>query len=180
MIHIAGRARQSFVLHCPLEAAWQWFNTPVEYFSLLPHIRVVKSYSPRRFRLLYEATELGLYRVRLFCDLAVQADARRRLLGIRPFSSPDGPVPPRSGLRTITSQGVFRSTTAFRADGGNTIIEYDLAIEARFRKPAILAPVPDSVAGEMAAPVVSWHVQEITAEFIRRVRHRVARVAASA
>jgi hypothetical protein len=169
LINIAGAARQSFAVPCDLAQAWRFFSLPENYLPLLPHIHLVKSFSPRRLRLMYSATEIGLYRVQIFCDLAIQADRRHNMLRIRPDPVRSQPGEPRPGWSGIVGHGDFVSTTTFHAAGRRTLIDYELSLAARLRKPALLSVIPDSVAEGVADPITAWRIKEIAREFTQRV-----------
>ncbi len=134
MIRIAGSVHRSFLFPADLPTACAYFGDFNHIARYLPHIGLVKAYAPNHFRMLYHTTELGVYRVRIYCDLEARFDEKKHVLRVAPL---DGhpPVKSRVTINSLTSQGTYTSESVFRAGGGRTRVDYHLVLKARLPKP---------------------------------------------
>ena len=69
MIQLAGSAHRSYLFPADLPAAFAYHCELARSMRFLPHISIAERYAPDQFRLLYSAID-GLYRVKIFCDVA--------------------------------------------------------------------------------------------------------------
>jgi hypothetical protein len=136
-------------------------------FNYLPHIQPVAQYGPNQFRALYHTIELGLYRVRIYCDLQVHFDAATQTLHVMPLPGLK-PVKPVVTVSSLTAQGYFTSQSIFRAYGRSTHIDYQLQLYASLPKPFGLKLIPDGVMNQIAASITDWRIREIAEGFIEQ------------
>lgn len=167
MIRIACSVRRSFIFPADLPTACAYFGDVARAIGRLPHIRLVNTYAPNHFRLLYHASELGIYRIRLYCDVQAQFDAKRRILRVTPLNG-HLPVKARVTLNSLTAQGTYASETVFQAAGDHTRVDYHLSLRATVPKMLGLKLVPDSVLERIAHTTAMWRIHEIADGLIER------------
>jgi hypothetical protein len=167
MIHIAGSIHRSFVFPAELPLAFAYYGDLERVLSYLPHIVVVRAYAYDRFRVLYSSVELGVYRVRIFCDVQAHLDAKARRLLIEPFDARE-PVAASAGPKFTTGQGTYSSQSSFADLGDQTRITYQLQLDAELPVPDGLHIMPGSVMNRLARNVTQRRVREIAQGFIER------------
>jgi len=167
VIDIAGATQRSFIFPADLPTARAYFGDFKRILQYLPHISLVKAYAPDRFRVLYNTTEMGLYRVRLYCDLGAGFDERDLVLHMAPLTG-ISPVKPKATLNSFTAQGYYASRSIFHAEGEHTRIEYRLALKAKLAKPLGLNFVPDAILERVAFNITQRRIHEIAEGFIDR------------
>ena len=165
MITIAGAARRSYTFPAPIDAAFR-FNADVDrMLGLLPHIAVVDAPSLAARRLCYEATESGLYLVRIHCTVLAEIDERARRIRIRPA---DDPAPDHAGFRTMSGRGRYDSAIDFHASGDTTRIDYEVKLAAKLPVAASLRPIPTVLLARSARRIFHARLDEILDGFVRR------------
>jgi hypothetical protein len=167
MIRIACSVRRSFIFPADLPTACAYVGDVARAIGRLPHIRLVNTYAPNHFRLLYHASELGIYRIRLYCDVQAQFDAKRRILRVTPLNG-HLPVKARVTLNSLTAQGTYASESVFQAAGDHTRVDYHLSLRATVPKMLGLKLVPDSVLERIAHTTAMWRIHEIADGLIER------------
>jgi hypothetical protein len=167
MIRIAGSVRRSFLFPADLPAACAYFGDFNRIAGYLPHIGLVKAYAPTHFRMLYHTTELGVYRVRIYCDLEARFDEKKHILYVAPLNGRP-PVKSRVTINSLTAQGMYMSESAFRAAGGHTRVDYHLVLKARLPKPLGLKLIPDGILERIAHNITMWRIHEIADGFVER------------
>ena len=167
MIRIAGAAQRSFTFPADLLTTRTYFRDFKRILGTLPHIRLLWAYGPDRFRLLYGATELGMYRVRILCDVQATFDEAKNQLTVTSLSGIP-PVAPRASVHSLAAQGYYASASTFHPAGDCTRIEYKLQLRAHLPKPLGLKLVPDAIVEQIARNITQWRIQEIADGFIER------------
>lgn len=167
MISLQGAVHRSFTFPAALPAACAYFGDFRRVLTHLPHIRLVKTHAPDQFRVLYRTVELGLYDVRIYCDLAVDFDRERGILRVTPADGP-APVKPRVTLTSLTAQGAYQSTSTFQAAGDATQVDYRLELRARLPKPFGLNLISNRTVERITHSIVMWRIEEIADGFIDR------------
>lgn len=165
MIAIAGSARRSYTFPAPLDVAFR-FNADLDaMLGLLPHIEVVAATVPATRRLCYLATESGVYRVRIYCTVIPEIDARTHRIHIRPT---DDPAHAHAGFRSMSGGGRYESTIRFQAHGEATRIDYELRLGAELPVPVALRLIPAAVIDVRAGRVFRARLDEILDGFVQR------------
>jgi hypothetical protein len=167
MMQVTGSTQRSFVFPTELPTAFAYFSDLDRILTYLPHICVVRAYRFNQFRMLYSTIELGVYHIRIFCDLQARLDEKERALSIIPLNG----VPPaktEKGVKSATTQGVFSSQSVFYADGGETTVEYSLELRAELPTPGGLRFMPRSVVNHIAHSITQSRISEIANGFIER------------
>jgi hypothetical protein len=167
MIKIAGSVHRSFTFPAELPLAFTYYSDLGRILTYLPHISLVRAYAYNQFRMLYNTTELGTYRIRIFCDLQAQLDGKGHALLIKPLDIAP-PVEPEAGLRSSMAQGFYSSRSVFRDKGDKTRVEYNLRLWANLPTPLGLRFMPGSVIGRIANNITNWRMREIADGFIER------------
>ncbi len=167
MIRITGTTRQTFNFPADVGAASTFYRDFGRILHYLPHIQLVKAYGPDQFRVMYHTFELGVYRVRLICDLQVQYDEAAQTLHVLPLRG-KAPVRSDATVHSLTAQGYFTSQSIFRARSDHSVVDYQLGLEARLLKPFGLMLMPDKVIQQIASNIVDWRIHEIAGGFIKR------------
>ncbi len=169
MIEIAGSARRTFLFPADVPTAFAYYSDTSRILSYLPHICVARAYGYDQFRLLYSTAELGIYRIRIFCDLHAKLDAKSgwHAIYISPLQD-ISPVKAEAGLNSSTAQGYYTSTSIFRAEGDRTRINFSMTLEARLPPPRALRFVPVGVVNGIARSITRSRIREIASGFIQR------------
>jgi hypothetical protein len=118
--------------------------------------------------MLYNTTELGIYRVNIFCDVQMGVDPVRNRLLIQPLHNGYSPTKSSFGLYSLTGQGYYSSESIFSADGDQTAIDYKLYIHANLPVPLALRPMPEKVISKIANEITHWRMREIADGFMQR------------
>jgi len=167
VITLDGSTQRQFTFPGDLQAATDYYRDFDTILGLLPHITLVHKYAPNQYRALYHTTELGVYRVKIYCDLQVRYNAVTRTLEVNPL--PGRPLIKQSvTVQALTAQGLFSSRSIFQADGSHTRIDYALQIGARLPKPFGLGLIPDGVMSHIANSIAEWRIHEIAEGFIAK------------
>ncbi len=167
MITLDGFAQRQFAFPDTLAAATHYYRDFDMIFGLLPHIALIDKYSDDCYRALYHTIELGVYRVKIYCDLQVHFDEANQLLHVTPLIGPT-PVKPLVSIQALVAQGQFTSLSAFVAHGEETRVDYRLKLTAQLPKPLGLSLVPDGVMNQIAHSIAEWRIHEIANGFINR------------
>jgi hypothetical protein len=167
MITIAGTTHQTFNFPADVAAASYFYRDFSRILRYLPHIHLVKAYSPDQFRVMYHTMELGVYRVRIYCDLQVRFDEDRQTLHVAPLFN-KLPVKSEATVHSLTAQGYFTSQSIFRPRSDHAVVDYQLSLEARLPKPFGLMLMPDKVIEQIASNITDWRIHEIAGGFIKR------------
>jgi hypothetical protein len=165
MIQLAGSAHRSYLFPADLPAAFAYHCDLARSMRFLPHISIVERYAPDQLRLLYSATESGMYRVRIFCDVLITADRSNYRLRIGPLTG-HASVKNEVRLNAMTCQGHYDSEIAFSAAGQQTQIEYRLNLRASLPTPVTLRLIPTALINGAAHNILHLRVAEIMSSFI--------------
>lgn len=167
MIRIAGGVRRAFEFPGNLAAARAYFGDFERVAGLLPHIQLVRAHGPGQYRVLYRTTEMGLYDVRIYCDLQARLEDHPPALRVTPITA-GPPVKPRVTLTSLTALGRYQSLSTFHAAGAHTRVEYRLDLHATLPKPLGLSLISDRHLEQIAHHIVAGRIHEIADGFIRR------------
>ena len=168
MIKVVGSTSLTFEFPAELPLAFEYYSDFSRVLHYLPHISIIKKLSADQYRMLYKTTELGIYRVKIFCDLQVTCDRDTNTLSIGPPNSSVKPVKPRAGLYSLTGQGCYSSQTIFHAAGNLTKIDYSLNLHSELPVPLGLRLMPESLINNIAGSITNWRTQEIAKGFIEK------------
>jgi hypothetical protein len=167
MIKIAGSHQLSFAFPAELPIAFTYYSDLGRVLTYLPHIFLVQAYQYDQYRMLYSTVELGMYHIRIFCDLQSQLDEKERTLIISPLSKPTA-VKPMTGVRSSTTQGFYSSRSLFHEANGETVIEFGMKLWADLPTPRGLRLMPSYVVNRIAHNITRWRIREIAEGFIER------------
>ncbi len=167
MITLNGSTQRQFVFPDTLAVATRYYRDFDAIFDLLPHISLVQKYGPNRFRALYHTIELGVYRVKIYCDLQMHFDEASQTLNVSPLLGPT-PVRQSVSVQALVAQGQFTSQSVFVARGDETRVDYRLRIAAALPKPIGLSLVPDAAMNQVTHSIADWRIHEIAGGFIDR------------
>ena len=166
MINVAGSTSLTFDFPAELPIAFKYYSDFSRVLHYLPHISFVKVHSDDQYRMLYKTTELGIYRVKVFCDLQVKSDRYTNTLSIAPLNSSVKPIRSRAGLYSLTGQGYYSSQTIFHAAGQQTKIDYSLKLHSDLPVPIGLRLMPETLINNIAGSITNWRTREIAEGFI--------------
>lgn len=167
MIKISGTTHQTFNFPADVTTASDFYRDFSCILRYLPHIHLIKAYGPDQFRVMYHTMELGMYRVRVYCDLQVRYDEATQTLHVAPLLN-KLPVKPEATVHSLTAQGYFTSQSVFQPRNEHSLVDYQLSLEARLPKPFGLMLIPDRVIEQIASNITEWRIHEIAGGFIRR------------
>jgi len=167
VIKIAGTTHQTFSFPADIATVSNFYRDFSRILPYLPHIQLVRAYGPDQFRVMYHTLELGVYRVRIYCDLQVRYDAATQTLHVAPLLNKP-PVRSEATVQSLTAQGYFTSRSVFRPHREHSLVGYQLGLEARLPKPLGLTLMPDRVIEQIASNITEWRIHEIAGGFITR------------
>ena len=168
MIKISASYHRTFIFPARLEACFSYYSSFNQTLSFLPHISIVRSYSSNKFRVLYNTTELGIYRVNILCDVQMDVDPAGNRLIIQPFYNGITPAKSSFGLYSLTGQGYYASESAFSANDAQTAIDFILHMHSNLPVPLALRPMPEKVLSKVANDITRWRMREIADGFMQR------------
>lgn len=164
-VEIDGATRRSYLFPATLHRAFAYYSELDTLLNCLPHISVVKKYSETGFRLLYSTMELGVYSIRIVCDLEAALDAQTHLLRISPLKGTNQ-IELIFSLRSIQAQGFYSSESKFIPFGDYTHIDYSLCIQASLPAPLATLYMPPAMQNSIASSITTWRIGEIAEGFI--------------
>ncbi len=167
MIKIAGTTRQTFSFPADVTTVSTFYRDFSSILHYLPHIQLVRAYGPDQFRVMYHTLELGVYRVRIYCDLQVRYDEATQTLHVAPLLNKPS-VRSKATVHSLTAQGYFTSRSIFRSRREHSLVDYQLSLEAWLPKPFGLMLMPDGVIEQIASNITEWRIREIAGGFIAR------------
>lgn len=167
MIDIAGSTHRAYLFPSARPAAYEFYSDFGRVVSHLALISLQQPYGQDRYRLLYHSIELGVYRVRILCDVHVRLDRAAWTLRVEPWVAPV-PVVPEAGMALTQGQGLFASESIFHDEGDHTRVEYRLSLGARLPVPIGLRLVPHALLDGIAHSITTRRMQDITDRFIAR------------
>jgi hypothetical protein len=165
-VDFAGSARRSFRFPAPPAEAFAFHADVARAIGFLAHIEIASCGGEDRFHLVYAATEAGLYRVRIHCDVLAHADPQALALRIRPIE-PGAPVRFEAGLNSMTGAGRYASDVVFVPDGQGTRVDCSLSLAATLPVARSLRLLPRTIVAAGARRIVSRRIDEILERFSR-------------
>lgn len=165
MIEVAGAVQRSFIFPASRPAAFAFYGDFSRIIGHLSHISLTRTYEDGRFRVLYDSTELGLYHIRIYCDAQVEPDQKKWVLRVKPLEGKP-PIKPQAGLNSSKAQGLYSSESVFHDEGGHTLIDYKLKLNAQLPPPLALKLVPGKILDEIAWNITHWRIHQIADSFI--------------
>lgn len=167
-IEINGDVSRSFLFPADASTALAFYSNLECMLDWLPHISLVQRYGENQFRMLFHSTELGIYQVRIFCDLEAEPDFAAQVLSVRPLDGKAKMIP-RADLHSLSAQGLYASESHFRADGDQTHVHYHLKLQASLPIPLAARFIfPKRVAEFIAHSIMVHRMNEIAEGFIER------------
>lgn len=165
VIQLAGSAQRTYLFPAVRARAFGYYCDLARTMQFLPHISIVEQYAPDQLRVLYTATESGLYRVRIYCDVRITIDQAHHRLQLGPLA---GHPPVKNDLRlnAMTCQGQYASETVFLDAGSRTQIDYRLNLQASMPRPLTLRLIPPGLLAGAAHAIMDVRIAEITGSFI--------------
>jgi len=165
MIKITGETHRSFIFPAELPTAFEYYSDLNRTFSILPHISILQQYDEGQFRMLFSTTELGIYRVRLICDLQAEIDQDHWIVRFLPLAEAPH-VKNKAGISSLSGKGYYSSISLFRPQENHTQIDYKLRLHANLPVPFGLRFMPTNIINDIAARITQWRINEIAETFI--------------
>ena len=169
MIKVASSTRRTFAFPADLPTAFAYYSDVGRILTYLPHISLVQAYAYDQFRMLYSTVELGVYHIRIFCDLRPTLDVNgaRRAIHINPLRDMT-PVPSKASFSASVAQGYYSSSSVFHDAGKKTHVEFSMTLKAKLPTPLGLRMMPASVVDGIAGNITNARIHEIAGGFIQR------------
>jgi hypothetical protein len=165
MIRLAGTAKRSFLFPGTIQEAMGHYALMEDLFKYLPNITLTKAYSKTQFRVLFHSTELGIYKILLYCDLEVTIDTVNNMITVGILNGKK-PIKPKAGMHSSLGMAQFVSKSQFVPDGNYTRIYYHLDIKGKLPKPLAFSLVPDNITNYIAESIANRRIFEIADGFI--------------
>lgn len=166
-IRIDGSVQRSFLFPAELETAINFYQNYPKIFRYLTHIHIDKIFSESQFRLKYETVELGLYRVKIFCQIQAEVIPDENRLEIQTINFAEK-TPPANGIYSATSGGEFSSISQFERYRHQTIVHYQISLRADLPTPYGLKLIPEATRNRLSAGITRYRMQEIAGTFIKQ------------
>lgn len=166
MVNISAEYQCFFDFPAEISIAFDYYRETPQVFRYLPHIQIVKTHSPNKYRVMYLARELRLYRVRVYCDLEAIADENKKYLRIKPINNGIQSVASSVGISSLKGYGSYSSTSQFEDHGNWTRIDFRLKLSSRLPVPIGLRAIPKNTIQDLANKITQRRVQEIANRFI--------------
>jgi hypothetical protein len=167
MVTISGSVQRTYLFPAPLASAFDYFADMSRTLHFLPHISVMQFYGANQFRMQYATTELGIYRVRIICDLETELDYESQRLHIFPLAGAQ-PISSEAGMYSLTGQGYYASESIFHPHGDQTLLDFRMRLHARLPRPLALRFMPGTVLDAIARNIAQRRIQEIAEGFVER------------
>jgi hypothetical protein len=179
MITVAGSTHLRFTFPAEPPSALAYYSDLRRTLALLPHISIVKEYTPDCYRMLYSTIELGVYRVRLVCDIRVTIDPIAYLLKIEPWEGGER-VRSSFGVQSLIAQADYHSQSVFESSAAadfsearectcaRSEIDYRLKLEAYLPVPLGARFMPNSLLNRIARTITDARIHEIASGFIEK------------
>jgi len=165
MLKIEGSITRSFVFPAAIQTALSFYENLEQLASFLPNIDLVTVHQPGQYRMVYSATEMGAYHIRIFCDVATQVARNAGIIRIIPINDYER-VKARASFNASAGQGFYASESQFTEIAGQTHIEYTLELIANLPRPKGLRFMPAAMVTGLAGNITNWRLQEIADGFI--------------
>ena len=167
MIEIAGTIHRSFIFPANRADAFKFYSNLEHTLNYLTHISILQSFADLQYRVVYHSSELGIYRVRIFCDIGADLDRDAWAIRIHPLEGIT-PIRNKAGLYSLSAQGQYTSESLFAEEGNQTRIDYRLQLSASLPVPHGVRFMPSAVLDNIAQSIMNWRIQEIVEGFIER------------
>jgi hypothetical protein len=167
MIPLAGSTHQTFTFPAGIQEAFAYYSCIERTLGFLTYVQLDQQHDADRFRMLYQATEVGLYRVRLYAEVLAEVDPHTWVITLRPVAT--YPTrPPRAALYGITAWGEFTSRSEFHPHPDGSLVDYFMSLKASLPVPLALRLLPKRALAAAAHQIVQRRIQEIVHGFIKR------------
>jgi carbon monoxide dehydrogenase subunit G len=167
MIRLSGSTQRSFVLPVEPRRAFAFYRNFERIVQFLPHIHLTQAHNDGLYQVCYDTLELGVYRVKIYCEVQTHYDESAQLIKVSPANG-SKLIKGSAGLTSLVCSGSYTSQSRFYQDADGTRIEYDLVLRADAPKPLGLRLVPDPVLDRLANSVARHRMDEIIDTFIQR------------
>jgi hypothetical protein len=168
MIQVTGTYHRTFRFPADLNTSFHYFRDIPHILGLIPHITLLQSSPAQHYRMLYHTTELGLYQVKIYCDLRAEVDEQTRTLRIHSQQNGFAPVKTGVSMYGLTGLGEYSSLSTFREAGEQTEIDYQLRLHFGVPAPLALRLLPRGALESLASSITNQRIVEIAEGFIRR------------
>ena len=167
-IRIDGQVRRTFIFPADIDTAFSYYENVEAIFGWLKHIHKIRSLADGHYRVVYQSVELGIYQVKIYCDLQVEANRQENTLRFLP-SQIAPPISPEASLQSMSAQGFYSSQSTFHAEGEQTRIDYHLKLNAALPVPLSARLLIPSTVRDLIAQSVMYHrIDEIADGFIQK------------
>jgi hypothetical protein len=167
VLNLSSSFQYAFQINTDRFTAYDYLADWRQSLPLLPYISIVKQHSGDCFRMLYSTRELGLYKVRIYCDAHLVCDDQKRILRFVPF---EGilPVKSQAGIYSLTGHGFFTSETVFESRAHQTWLQYTLQIVSGVPIPGAYRYLPKAGLEDLLHALVQRRLEEIVTRFAER------------
>ncbi|MCB9134611.1 MAG: DUF1997 domain-containing protein [Anaerolineales bacterium] len=165
MIQVAGSVSRSFLFPAPQTVAASYYRDFDRVVAHLSLISMVKKLGDEQFRVAYNSVELGIYQIKIYCDVRTVFDKKNQILFVQTID--DHPkLTTKSGWNSSSAHGAFASQSVFYPEGNQTRIEYKLHLRAEIPPPHGLRFVPTGVLDQIADNITAWRMDSIIDRFV--------------
>ena len=166
MINISGSVKRSYIFPASPEIAFEFYADLERTFRFIPHITLKEKGEQGHYRMLYDTVELGVYRVKIYCDLETNLDRDQMALYIQPTENVRI-VKNKIGMYSLTAQGEYSSKSLFLPHQDQTEIEYQFRLHAELPLPFGARFMPKKLLNDISESITTLRMQEIADGFIQ-------------
>ncbi len=167
MIKVAGQAERSFTFPADVDTSFNFFSDIGRLVTYLPHIVLVNN-DPltNHLRVHFRSTELGTYLINIISDLEYEIDIPNYMFHIRAVDRLPA-IKPQTTFNSTTARGYFNLVSRFLLGDSpdETLVEYELTMQARLPKPSGLRFMPGRVISGIVSGITNGRIKEIADGF---------------
>jgi hypothetical protein len=165
MITLNGSIQRRFFFPADPLTTLIYFSDLSRVTYLLPHIKVIDTYTSDKVRIHYQTVELGAYTINIYCDLESTVDVEKQSIVISPLEGCDEVVS-EATLNATTGYGFYTSSAQLFAEDGGTGIDYSFQFQSSLQRPRGLRMVPKRVVDRITHSISLGRVEEIANGFM--------------
>lgn len=165
MITISSTAQRTFTFPANRKTAFEYYANLKNTFGFLLHITLINGPKNGNYRLVFSTTEMGIYQVRVYCDLRAELDRQAWVLRMLPAENVQ-PARREASINSLSGPGYFTSQSVFKDEGGQTSIDYRLDLKASLPIPLGLSMMPEVLLQVIANKITRRRFNETVDGFI--------------
>ena len=168
MIRLDGSRQLTFKFPADRPTTFDFYSTTVaELVRFLPHIEMVKSFTPDHALLAYQARELAAYDIQMVCEVGMEFD--RPNWTIRIATRENGVrIKPTASMGHSLGWGWYESESRLEEADDHTLVHFSLKLSGELPTPTTMRVMPGRAVNSIANAITGQRIEEIAKGFIER------------